>query len=120
MRWRCWVTLLLSAAALAMAGCSKSPGPHTLVFEITGRGELSLLSYIIDGRETTERSITVPWRKTIQLPAKDGGHTWQLKTQQGSGSGSFQVVVLVDGRPVTNGSCAGDGCSSDHSGSIGD
>jgi hypothetical protein len=113
--------MLLSAMALVAAGCSESPRPHTLVFKITGSGELSSLTYVIDGKQNNERAITVPWQKTINLPAKDGGHTWRLKTQQGKGPGAFQVVVSVDGTTVTNGSCAGDGgCSTDDSGSVRD
>jgi hypothetical protein len=113
--------MLLSAVALVVAGCSESPQPHTLVFDISGSGQLSTVSYVIDGKETTERSITVPWKKTIKLPPKDGGHTWRLKTQQGEGSGEFQVVVSVDGTTVTNGACAGDGgCSTNDSGSVRD
>jgi hypothetical protein len=105
-------------AALVVTGCSKSPHPHTLVFDITGHGEFSSLTYVINGKETTERSVGLPWKKTIHLPAKDGRDTWRLKTQQGIGSS--QVVVYVDGRPVISGSCAGDGCNSNNSGSIGD
>jgi hypothetical protein len=111
----------LSVVALVVAGCGGSSQPHTLVFEITGHGELSSLSYVIDGKETTERSITVPWQKTIKLPAKDGGHTWRLKTQQGEGPGEIQVVVSVDGKALTRGACAGDGgCRTNDSGSVRD
>ena len=119
-RWWRRVTLL-SAMALVVTGCGESPKPHTLVFDISGHGQLSSISYVINGKQTTETSITVPWQKTVKLPAKDGGHTWHLKTQQGQGSGEFQVVVSVDGKTVTNGSCAGTGgCSTDDSGSVRD
>jgi hypothetical protein len=113
----CGITLL-STAALVVTGCSKSPRPHTLVFNITGRGELSSLTYVINGKETTERSVGLPWRKAIHLPAKDGRDTWRLKTQQSTGSS--QVEVYVDDRPVSNGYCEGGGCNSEASGSVGD
>jgi hypothetical protein len=115
--WLSRVTLPC-VVALVMTGCSAPPRPHTLMFDITGDGELSSLTYVVNGKSTTERSPTLPWRKTIRLPAKEGKDTWQLKTRQGSGSS--EVTVYVDGRSVVGGGCAGDGCSSDNSGSIGD
>jgi hypothetical protein len=141
-RWRCGVTLL-TTAALVMTGCaghgksandsssgstasprhstpskSKSLHPHTLVFEITGHGELSSLTYVINGEKTSERSVGLPWRKTISLPAREGGYAWSLKTHQDSGSS--HGVVSVDGHPITNGFCQGGGCNTEDSGSIRD
>lgn len=108
----------LVAAALALTGCTATPRPHTLVFEVTGDGELSSVTYVVNGKETTERAVTLPWRKSIHLPARAGRDTWRLRTRQSSGSS--QVVVRVDGRPIVGGACAGDGCDSEQSGSIGD
>lgn len=114
-----YAAALLSTAAPLVSGCGGgAPRPHKLDFEITGSGQLSTLTYVVNGKATTETSVRLPWRKTIQLPAKEGTDTWQLKARQDDGLS--QVVVSVDDRPISNGACQGGGCSSNHSGSIRD
>lgn len=106
----------LCAAALVATGCAGHKShPHTLVFDVTGSGTLSSVTYAVNGKKTTEQSVGLPWRKTIHLPAKDGGHTWSLETR-----GSSDDVVSVDGHVVSEGACQGDGCSGGGSGSIRD
>ena len=122
---------VIGAAALVMTGCaaghsdprpgrshapSSSGEAHVVEFSITGDARLRTLTYIIDGKTTKLTSVGLPWKKTVRLPA-DGKHTWRLSTKQDGGMA--QIVVTVDGRPLTNSSCQGDGCHGSADGSIG-
>lgn len=141
---RQWIALM-GAAVLALAGCgggggsassessasaspspsihvsSKEPAPpkpHTVVFSITGHGHVASITYVIDGKKTTERSVTLPWRKTVHVPPRVGGHTWDLETHHASGTSTD--VVYVDGGAFGGGSCSGTDCDGGSSGSIPD
>ncbi|GLY77319.1 hypothetical protein [Actinoallomurus iriomotensis] len=128
---------LLSVAALALTGCagaggsassspgrstpagsgrSAAPGPHTLVFSVTGKGHVASITYVIDGRKATERSVELPWRKTVQVPPRAGGHTWDLRTHHARGTST--AVVYVDGAAYGGGTCSGADCEGGSSGSI--
>ncbi|GAA4236407.1 hypothetical protein GCM10022254_45960 [Actinomadura meridiana] len=128
--------VLLSAAATLVGGCSDStkpdavasesptarpsatvtPKPHTLVFKITGKGRLTSLTYVVNGKETTKKAVKLPWRKTIHLLAKAGEDTWRLRTQ-----GACESLVTVDGEQVGGGGyCDAASCLGDDSGVIGD
>ena len=137
---RHWITLM-STAVLALTGCAgtggsesppASPGrstrvspekkaashSHTVVFSVTGEGHVASITYVIDGEKTTERSVTLPWRKTVRVPPRAGGHTWDLKTHHGSGTST--TVVYVDGGAFGGSSCSGTNCDGGSSGSISD
>lgn len=108
--------MLLGAAALALTGCGSDAKPHTLVFSVTGHGHVETITYAVDGRKTTVRSVDLPWKKTVRVPARDGGHTWDLKTQGANGTSTD--VVYIDGKSYVVGSCSGTNCSGGSSGSI--
>lgn len=112
---------LLTAAVLLTAGCGakESPsGSHTVIFEITGDAKLTTLTYVIDGKPTTLKSVHLPWKKTLKLPKTGTKHTWRVSSEQTDGAS--QIVVTVDGRPLTNTSCQGSGCTGHASGSVRD
>lgn len=131
---------LVSAAALALTGCagaggaapsaspdrptrvspkkSAAPKPHTVVFSVTGQGHVASITYVIDGKKTTERSVELPWRKTVHVPPRVGGHTWDLKTHDARGTST--TVVYVDGNAYGGGSCSGTNCDGGSGGSISD
>jgi hypothetical protein len=113
-------TAVLALTCWALTGCGGSGGshPHTVVFSVTGDGYVGAITYVIDGRTTTERSVTLPWRRTVQVPPRDGGHTWDLKTHQGNGTST--TVVYVDGSAFGGSSCSGTNCDGGSSGSISD
>ncbi|TDD35968.1 hypothetical protein E1287_12415 [Actinomadura sp. KC06] len=133
-----WAVTLPIAAATLVTGCSDSvksdtptsattvptsasptPKAHTLNFAIIGEGRLRV-TYVVNGKETTEKAVELPWRKTIHLPAKPGLDTWQLRTQASS-KAKVETVVKVDGRVASGGGyCEAKGCTSDDSGSISD
>jgi len=140
---RHWITLM-STAALALTGCAGGGGsassvspsasagrstrvspekstagkPHTVVFSVTGQGHVASITYVIDGEKTTERSVTLPWRKTVHVPPRAGGHTWNLETHHARGTST--AVVYVDGGSFGGGSCSGTNCDGGSSGSIRD
>ena len=93
------------------AGSSPATGlpavAHTLVFDITGNGGLSSITYVVGDRSTTERSVHAPWRQTIGLPATPDGYRWDLRIEQASGS--ITVTVTMDGQVQGQGSGAGGG-----------
>ncbi|MGH3376911.1 MAG: hypothetical protein ACRDP6_19455 [Actinoallomurus sp.] len=78
---------LVSTAVLALTGCASSSAakPHTVVFSVTGQGHVASITYVIDGEKATERSVTLPWRKTVHVPPRVGGHTWDLETHHARG-----------------------------------
>jgi hypothetical protein len=115
--------LTLLAAALALTACAGVPGPapkpaaspvhapaksakaakskpapkpHTLAIKITGSGTMAL-TYVVDGART-KKTIGLPWRRTIRLPAASGGHTWSVTMRQMGGSS--HGLVLTDGSVV--------------------
>ncbi|MFI0366833.1 hypothetical protein ACH35V_03075 [Actinomadura sp. 1N219] len=108
-----------SATANAPTSASPTPKAHTLNFTIIGEGRLRV-TYVVNGKETTEKAVELPWRKTIHLPAKPGLDTWQLRTQA-SAKAKVETVVKVDGGVAGGGGyCEGNGCTGDDSGSISD
>lgn len=137
---RHWITLV-STAVLALTGCAGTGGsasssapagrstrvspkrsaaakPHTVVFSVTGQGHVASITYVIDGEKATERSVTLPWRKTVHVPPRVGGHTWDLETHHARGTST--AVVYVDGGSFGGGSCSGTNCDGGSSGSIPD
>ncbi|TDC02297.1 hypothetical protein E1267_29635 [Nonomuraea longispora] len=114
-----WTRSLASAAAtVLLAACSSSDEPHTLTFDVTGEGRFAI-TYVINGRPTTEPQVTPPWRKDITL-AEQGKDTWSLSIRR-LGAGSVSAVAYVDGQRITStaGSGTSGGGTSDLSGSVG-
>lgn len=110
--------LVAGAAALAVAGCGASPKAHTLEIAITGDAMITSMTYVVDGRATTLKNLRLPWKKTVRMPPKDGGHTWRMWSKQNDGFA--QIIVTVDGTAVTNTSCQGDGCHGSADGAVRD
>jgi hypothetical protein len=108
--------LAVMAALPLLAGCSSDDEPHTLRLDVTGEGNLSI-TYVINGRSTTEPQVTLPWRKDIQL-TKKGEDTWKLAMTR-QGEGSVSAVAYVDGQPITRTAGSGSsGGTSNLSGSV--
>ncbi|MFI7642126.1 hypothetical protein [Nonomuraea sp. NPDC049400] len=107
----------VAATVLLAAACS-SDEPHTLTFDVTGEGSFAI-TYVINGRSTTEPQVRPPWRKDITL-AEQGEDTWSLSIRR-LGAGSVSAVAYVDGRLITStaGSGTSGGGTSSLSGSVG-
>jgi hypothetical protein len=85
-----------SAKATKTAGPKPAPKPHTLAITITGSGTMAL-TYVVDGKKT-KKTIGLPWRTTIRLPAAPGGHSWSVTMRQMGGSS--HGLVRTDGSVV--------------------
>ncbi|GAB2954750.1 hypothetical protein ACFMQL_36460 [Nonomuraea fastidiosa] len=109
---------LIPAATLLLAAACAGDEPHTLTLDLQGEGTYSL-TYVINGKSTTEPQVTLPWRKDITLDAP-GKDTWRLTVKRLT-DGSMTAVAYVDGRATSMSSSAGSGGggSSELSGSIG-
>ncbi|MET7465070.1 hypothetical protein [Nonomuraea sp. NPDC005501] len=107
----------LTATVLIAPACS-SDDPHTLTFDVTGEGSFAI-TYVINGRSTTEPQVRPPWRKDITL-AGQGEDTWSLSIRH-LGAGSVSAVAYVDGQFITQtaGSGSSGGGTSSLSGSVG-
>ncbi|MEU7837680.1 MULTISPECIES: hypothetical protein [unclassified Nonomuraea] len=107
----------LTATVLIAAACS-SDDPHTLTFDVTGEGSFAI-TYVINGRSTTEPQVRPPWKKDITL-AGQGEDTWSLSIRH-LGAGSVSAVAYVDGQFITQtaGSGSNGGGTSSLSGSVG-
>jgi hypothetical protein len=72
--------------------------PHSLVYSATGTAPVTSVTYELDGVKTTERSVTLPWRKAVDVPADGKRHTWSLKLKHRSGR--VELVAIFDGSVV--------------------
>ncbi|OXM74897.1 hypothetical protein CF166_02620 [Amycolatopsis sp. KNN50.9b] len=92
------------------AACSSEPEtPHTIVYEVTGTGQIAWIKYKADGKTSVqEDGITPPWTKTFTLPA-EGTQQLELLIQP-AGEHDLSASIEVDGQPLTSSaSAASDG-----------
>jgi hypothetical protein len=85
----------------AHAATAPARQPHTLVLAATGTAKINTLSYVIDGRTAQVKSVTLPWRKPVDVPADGRRHEWSLSVQHGSGH--VDLVAIFDGTVVARG-----------------
>ncbi|URM94722.1 hypothetical protein LUW76_10520 [Actinomadura madurae] len=98
---------LVAATVVLLSGaCSSNDEPHRLTFEVEGEGTVTM-TYVINGRSTTEPQVTLPWKKDIKL-TKQGEDTWSLVMKR-EGEGSLSAVAYVDGQPLTRTAGSGTG-----------
>lgn len=49
------------------------PGePHQLVFDVSGTATITTLTCTVNGKETTETAVRLPWSRTFGFPAGAG------------------------------------------------
>ncbi|SDM21109.1 hypothetical protein [Allokutzneria albata] len=75
--------------------------PHTLVLNATGSGDamLNKIKYSIDGQVQEEGETTLPWRKSLSVPADGLPHSWELSITYTAGrSAKLEVFALYDGK----------------------
>jgi hypothetical protein len=98
----------LTSAAPRIAGSTAPVAPtqsasanHTVVYKVSGTGRASSITYTTDGMTTTnqESNVKLPWSKTLSLPTDQ---PLQLASvlAQGSGKGTIDVTIVVDGKSV--------------------
>jgi hypothetical protein len=91
-----------SPAPSASAPVAPSPSPsvalrepHNLVLTATGTAAVTSVTYELDGRKSTQRSVSLPWRKVVEVPADGKRHKWSLTMKHRSGR--VELVAIFDG-----------------------
>ncbi len=84
-----------------------SPEPaHMLVFKITGNAPTTQVTYVLNGKKTSQQVSILPRTLTMSLPPRQGPDTWQLTAV--TTSGTELITVLVDGQQTAQGSVSGE------------
>lgn len=86
--------------AAPQASPSPSAEPVVLELSITGDGPLSSLTYAVNGRLTTLKDVPLSWRKTVEVPRREGSVDWRLRFT--FPSGEVRVRVRRDGTQVND------------------
>ncbi|MET0424819.1 MAG: hypothetical protein ABW046_13135, partial [Actinoplanes sp.] len=89
-----------SPVVVATSSPSPSPTvtlrePHSLVLNATGTAAVTSVTYELDGRKTTDKSVSLPWRKVVEVPADGKRHVWSLSLKHRSGK--VELVAIFDG-----------------------
>ncbi|MFB9903500.1 hypothetical protein [Allokutzneria oryzae] len=108
------VTTTSSAPATTTTTTSAVPDrqPHTLVLNATGTGNavINKIKYSLDGQVQEEGEVSLPWRKSLSVPADGLPHAWELTvTYTGSRNGRLELVAVYDGKVVGQGGSAAGG-----------
>jgi hypothetical protein len=87
------------------------PATHTVVYQVTGHGSLTDVTYTTDGMATTNQEMhaTLPWTKTITLPAGQSFAQATIVAQGGTEATSITVTITVDGKVAKTASATGYG-----------
>jgi hypothetical protein len=95
------------AAAPAAQQPAKAAG-HTVIYEVTGAGTASNITYTTDGMTSTEQvgNAPLPWSKTIELPNKSFQMV-SLMAQAGDGTPEISAKITVDGKVIKDGKSTG-------------
>jgi hypothetical protein len=93
---------------------TKPPTPekkYLLELEAKGTARITLLTFTMDGKTTQQKSVKLPWRKAVDVPA--GNHEWKLTMKYGNGT--VFAVSKVDGQVLTQTAGSSSGGSSNSS-----
>ena len=93
---------------------TKPPTPekkYLLELEAKGTARITLLTFTMDGKTTQQKSVKLPWRKAVDVPA--GDHEWKLTMKYGNGT--VFAVSKVDGQVLTQTAGSSSGGSSNSS-----
>ncbi|MFJ7216243.1 hypothetical protein [Amycolatopsis sp. NPDC098790] len=105
-------TVVFLTAAVLAAGCGNEapPGePHQLVFDVSGTATITTLTCTVDGKETTETAVKLPWSRTFSFPAGTGKHEYRVVMKYTDGS--VKATAKLDGRLQSSSAGSGDGPS---------
>lgn len=69
--------------------------PHSLVFSAEGDADVISIVYELDGEKSTDRSVSLPWRKVVEVPADGRQHRWNLTLKHGGGHA--ELIAIFDG-----------------------
>ena len=95
-----------ASSAEAPAGESVASDRATVVYEITGSGKASNVTYSADGSASInqETNVRLPWRKEMTVERE---FAITSVTAQNGGSGEIACKIIVDGRVVKEGTSSG-------------
>lgn len=81
--------------------------PHILVFTATGDAAVDSVTYVVDGHSTTDTSVRLPWRVSLDLPADGAMHNYSatIKTR----AGDVHILCILDGKVQTRSDGGGTG-----------
>ncbi|MEU7475817.1 MmpS family transport accessory protein [Lentzea sp. NPDC042327] len=90
----------------------QQPAPaakRTVIYEITGAGQASSITYTTDGLTSTQQEgdVNLPWSKTIELPAGEALQMVSMIAQAGQGTPEIAAKITVDGKVVKEGKSTG-------------
>lgn len=73
----------------------RTPLRHTVVYDVSGSGKASTITYTTDGMTTTnqESNVKLPWSKTITLPADQALRMVSIVAQGSSQSSKIDVTI---------------------------
>ena len=102
-------TTASTAPAAEISASSGPPArePHILVFTAEGTATVDSLTYVVDGETVRERSVSLPWRKSLTVPADGRVREWQLTAR--IRAGDVRLVAYLDGRVSTQSGAGGTG-----------
>lgn len=98
-------------AATTVPAQAAQSATHTIVYQVTGHGSLTDVTYTTDGMTTTnqESHATLPWTKTITLPRDQAFEQATILAQGATESTSITVTITVDGKLAKTASATGYG-----------
>jgi hypothetical protein len=100
--------LLLATALAAGCGTEAPPGePHQLVIDVSGTATVTALTSTIDGADTEEKDVKLPWSHTFSFPSGTGKHTYRVVMRYADGS--VNATAKLDGKLRSSSSGGGDG-----------
>ncbi|WP_158553909.1 hypothetical protein [Micromonospora deserti] len=96
-----------SSAASEAASTAPARQPHRLVLTATGTARVDTLSFVLDGQATDGRSVRLPWRRSVDVPADGKPHEWSLTVTYRKGD--VDLVAIFNDRVVARGSGSSSG-----------
>ncbi|ASO17960.1 hypothetical protein FHR81_005448 [Actinoalloteichus hoggarensis] len=93
----------------AAAPADEGTDVHEVVYEVTGDGTSSMITYTTDGQSATEQlgDVELPWEHTLELPVDEPLLVVQVNAQQ-AGSGEISCRITVDGEEISQATSNGD------------
>ncbi|MEV8443241.1 MmpS family transport accessory protein [Actinosynnema sp. NPDC051121] len=98
-----------AAPPTAQAPAEQKPAKRVVVYEVTGAGTASSITYTTDGMTSTEQAgdAPLPWSKTIELPTGEAIQMVSIFAQAGAGTPEITAKITVDGVVVKEGKSSG-------------
>jgi hypothetical protein len=96
-----------AAATSTTPAASAASESDVLLLTATGTATVDTLTYVVDDQTVEERSVPLPWSKSLSIPSDGDRHVWKLTVQHRGGN--LEVVATVNGSLVTKSGGGGTG-----------